>query len=253
VSGEIPVVTLLGAEASRLIVALQRLAADAPPFTLVGGLAVLARLASVYPYRTTGDLDAVTRGHDRDDFLEVLKGPGIEPAPKGDRLLVGDVGVDIIPTGEIDFDGFENIPEKDAIFVLSHHWAMTTSRPLTIADGTGATVTCPTAIPPALVAMKLGSVQNRRSERPYKVASDSRDLYFLLQKFDRDGSIAEAIRLGPAPLLPLIASAAQRTLVDGAELLQRSLLVYSSATPQPPFADDLIFVGERLIAGLQAA
>jgi hypothetical protein len=130
---------------------------------------------------------------------------------------------------------------------------MKTSKLLTIADGIGATATCPTAIPPALVAMKLGSVQNRRNERPYKVASDSRDLYFLLQKFDRDGSIAEAIRLGPLPLVPLIAAAAQRTLVDGAELLQRSLLVYSSATPQPPFADDLIFVGERLIAGLQAA
>ena len=70
VSGEIPVVTLLGAEASRLIVALKRLATDAPPFTLVGGLAVLARLASVNPYRATGDLDAVTPGLDRDDFLK---------------------------------------------------------------------------------------------------------------------------------------------------------------------------------------
>jgi predicted nucleotidyltransferase len=216
-------------------------------------LAVLARLAAVNPYRATGDLDAVTPGHDRDDFLEVLKGPGIEPAPKGDRLLIGDVEVDIIPTGEINFNGFENIPENDAIFVLSHHWAMTTSRSLTIADRTGATATCPTAVPPALVAMKLGSVENRRNDRPEKVASDSRDLYFLLQQFDRDGSIAEAIRLGPAPLLPLIVSAAQRTLVDGAELLQRSLIVYSSATPQPPFADDLIFVGERLIAGLRTA
>jgi predicted nucleotidyltransferase len=201
VSGEIPVVTLLGAEASRLIVALQRLVTDAPPFTLVGGLAVLARLASVNPYRATGDLYAVTSGHDRDDFLEVLKGPGVRAAPRGDGLLVGDVEVDIIPTGEIDFNGFENIPEKDAIFVLSHHWAMKTSKLLTIADGIGATATCPTAIPPALVAMKLGSVQNRRNERPYKVASDSRDLYFLLQKFDRDGSIAEAIRLGPLPLV----------------------------------------------------
>jgi predicted nucleotidyltransferase len=253
VSGEVPVVTLLGAEASRLIVALKRLADDALPFTLVGGLAVLARLAAVNPYRATGDIDAVTLGHDRDDFLEVLKGPGIEPAPKGDRLLIGDVEVDIIPTGEIDLNGFENIPENDAIFVLSHHWAMTTSRPLTIADGTGATATCPTAVPPALVAMKLCSVENRGNDRPEKVASDSRDLYFLLQQFDRDGSIAEAIRLGPAPLIPLILSATQRTLVDGAEPMQRRLLVYSSATPQPPFADDLIFVGERLIAGLRTA
>jgi hypothetical protein len=91
VSGEIPVVTLLGAEASRLIVALQRLAADAPPFTLVGGLAVLARLASVNPDRATGDLDAVTSGQAREDFLEVLKGPGVRAAPRGDGLLVGDV------------------------------------------------------------------------------------------------------------------------------------------------------------------
>jgi len=29
------------------------------------------------------------------------------------------------------------------------------------------------------------------------------------------------------------------------------MLVYSQATPQPPFADDLVFVGQRLIAGLE--
>ena len=44
-SGDGHAVTLVGNEASRLIVALERLTApDAPTFTLVGGLAVLGRL-----------------------------------------------------------------------------------------------------------------------------------------------------------------------------------------------------------------
>jgi hypothetical protein len=45
-------------------------------------------------------------------------------------------------------------------------------------------------------------------------------------------------------------NATQRELVDGAVRLERSMLVYSQATAQPPFADDLIFVGQRLITSL---
>lgn len=56
-------VTLVGNEARRLIVALDRLASSDVPFTLVGGLAVLTRLAR--PYRVTTDLDAVTLGPER--------------------------------------------------------------------------------------------------------------------------------------------------------------------------------------------
>jgi hypothetical protein len=84
VSGEIPVVTLFGAEASRLIVALQWLAADAPPFTLVGGLAVLARLASVNPYRATRDLDAVQRS------LLIYSSATPQPPFADDLIFVGE-------------------------------------------------------------------------------------------------------------------------------------------------------------------
>ena len=251
-SGDGHAVTLVGNEASRLIVALERLAApDAPTFTLVGGLAVLGRLAR--PYRVTTDLDAVTLGPERDDFLEVLIGPGVRPgtgAAERNRLYIDDVKVDIIATGDIDLDGFDVVPEKQALFALAHHWAMGTSTLLSIADETGAIATCLVATPAALVAMKLHALQDRRAGRPEKIVSDCRDLYFLLENFDRDGSIGSAIAAAPAPLSPLVVNATQRELVDGAVRLERSMLVYSQATPQPPFADDLIFVGQRLIASL---
>ena len=232
-SGEAPVVTLVGNEASRLIVALERLAApDAPPFTLVGGLAVLARLAR--PYRVTTDLDAVTLGPERDDFLEVIMGPGVRPgtgAGEENRLYIDDVKVDIIATGVIDLEGFDLLPEKQALFALAHHWAMTTSTLLSIADDTGAMATCLVATPAALVAMKLHALQDRRAERPEKIVSDSRDLYFLLESFDRDGSIGGAIAAALDPLSSLVLKAAQRELVDGAVRFERAMLVYSQATP----------------------
>lgn len=251
-SGDGHAVTLVGNEASRLIVALERLAApNAPTFTLVGGLAVLARLAR--PYRVTTDLDAVTIGPERDDFLEVLIGPGVRPgtgAAERNRLYIDDVKVDIIATGDIDLEGFDVLPEKQALFALAHHWAMRTSTFLSIADDTGAIATCLVATPAALVAMKLHALQDRRAGRPEKIGSDCRDLYFLLEHFDRAGSIGGAIAAAPPPLSSLVANAIQRELVDGAVRLERGMLVYSQATPQPPFADDLIFVGQRLIASL---
>jgi hypothetical protein len=72
----------------------------------------VARLASVNAYRTTGNLDAVTSGQDRDDFLQVLKGPGIEPALKGDVLLVGDVEVRHHPYGRNRLQRFREHPRE---------------------------------------------------------------------------------------------------------------------------------------------
>jgi hypothetical protein len=252
VSGEIPSVTLIGEEASRLVVALKRLAAPAaPPFTLVGGLAVLSRLAR--PYRVTTDLDAVTLGPERDDFLEVIVGPGVRPggATERNRLYIDDVKVDFIPTGELDREGFDLLPEKPALFALAHYWAMTTSTSLSISDDAGVTATCRVATPAAIVAMKLHALQDRRGERPEKIASDCRDLYLLLEAFDRDGSVGAAIAAAPSPLSSLVENAVQRELVDGAVRLGRSVMVYSRSAGQPPVADDLTFVGERLIASLQ--
>jgi hypothetical protein len=252
VSGKAPAVTLVGREASRLIVALKRLAVpNAPAFTLVGGLAVLARLSR--PYRVTTDLDAVTFGPERDDFLEVIGGPGVRPgwgADEKNRFYIGDVKVDVIATGDADPEDFYALPEKQALFALAHHWAMETSTRLTMADDTGVMANCLVAAPAALVAMKLHALQDRHAEKQEKVASDCRDLYFILESFDRDGSIGAAIAVGPDLLLSLIVDAVQSELIDKADRLRRSLLV-SQATTQPPFADDLVFVGQRLIASLR--
>lgn len=99
--------------------------------------------------------------------------------------------------------------------------------------------------------MKLHALQDRRADRPEKSVSDCRDLYFLLEAFDRDGSIGGTIAAAPAPLAALVLDAARRELVDGAVRLERNPLVYSQGTPQPPRADDLVFVGQRLIGVLE--
>jgi predicted nucleotidyltransferase len=202
----------------------------------------------------TTDLDAVTLGPERDDFLEVIGGPGIRPGEgpaERSRLYIDDVKVDVIATGELELEGFDLLPEKQALFALAHHWAMTTSTLLSIIDETGVMATCLVATPAALVAMKLHALQDRRGERPEKIASDCRDLYFLLENFDRDGSVGTSIAAGPAPLPSLVGNAVQRELVDGALRLARSLAVNSQASPQPPFEDDLVFVGQRLVTSLQ--
>ena len=168
----------------------------------------------------------------------MLIGPGVRPgtgAAERNRLYIDDVKVDIIATGDIDLDGFDVVPEKQALFALAHHWAMGTSTLLSIADETGAIATCLVATPAALVAMKLHALQDQHAGRPEKIVSDCRDLYFLLENFDRDGSIRKRDRCRPRPAVPARRERHSRELVDGAVRLERSMLVYSQATPQPPF------------------
>jgi hypothetical protein len=255
VSGDGTSVTLVGAEASRLVTALHTFAAqNVPPFTLVGGLAVMARLER--SHRVTTDIDTVTSGAERDDFLEIIGGTGIvagEGPNEGQRLYIDGVKVDVIPTGELDLDGFDELPSDDALFVLAHYWAMSTSTSMSISDETGVGVACRVALPAALVAMKLHALEGRRGDRAPKIASDTRDIYLLLERFDRDGAVGSGIARGPQPLAPLVEAAVVRQLIDGADRLARQLVIYSAATPQPPDAEALDFMGRRLIAGLPSA
>jgi hypothetical protein len=175
VSGDdISEVMLLGDSVARLVLALARFdVPEMPAFTLIGGLAVLARLGRTH--RATTDLDTATAGAERDQLLQILEltGPGITPGRHGEhnRLYIDGVKVDVIATAPISDEDFTDFTDSEALFLVSHRWAVETTEKLRIRGDGRASAVVPVAVPAALVAMKLHAIEDRREVRPEKVAS----------------------------------------------------------------------------------
>jgi hypothetical protein len=136
--------------------------------TVIGGLAVLCRLGTVY--RATSDLDtADRRAAGEPPRLDVL-------LQSADVTRAGPAGVWIpTPAGKVQVDIIEitnaelsQLPEDetDRLAVLSHAWAIETATPIRIrvaspSGGASTEVTARVAEPGPLIAMKLQSIMNR--------------------------------------------------------------------------------------------
>jgi hypothetical protein len=105
------------------------------------------------------------------------------------------------------------------------------------------------ATAPALVAMKLHAIEDRRGDSVLKRASDAWVLYRLLVDLDRGGLVRSALATAPNPLPKLVRSAALRVLVTGATRT-RSWLLQGDAVMASVRADDLRAVGEPLVTTL---
>ena len=249
---DIPEVALLGDSIACLLRALARFdVPEMPAFTLIGGLAVLARLG--HTHRATTDLDTATAGAERDQMIEILSstGPGVTPGRQGEqnRLYIDGVKVDVIATVPVHDEDLTSFSASDALFLVSHRWAVESTKKLHIHGDGGVSAVVPVAVPAALVAMKLHAIEDRKAARPEKVGSDATNLFHLLDAFDESGEVAEAVAAGALPLARLVSDAAQRVLVDGALRLARTLA--QQATPQRPYGeDDFRFVGSRLVEAL---
>ena len=135
--------------------------------TIIGGLAVLCRLGTVY--RVTGDLDTANR-------RAVGEPPQLDVLLQQDDVTQADAAGVWIPTaaGAVKVDVIEvsdaelsHLPEDetDRLAVLSHAWAIETATPLRIRaaspEGASTEVVAHVAEPGPLIAMKLQSVMNR--------------------------------------------------------------------------------------------
>ena len=99
--------------------------------TVVGGLAVICRLAR--PYRATSDLDIVTRRNgDEPGQLEVLIAHGAQPSGVSGAWVPtvdGPVQVDVLEVSDADPSQLPDDP-TDRLHVLAHAWGAHTATPL---------------------------------------------------------------------------------------------------------------------------
>lgn len=167
-----------------------------PPWILIGGLAVNARVRRTH--RATNDIDTVSPDQDR--LIEILVAfPDAEPIGAAKvRFHDPDVEVDVM-----DSTDRRVLPpgERDRAFALARRFAMRSASWVTIGsvDSTGQITnraTVRVASRAALVMLKTLSFPERAEGRyRLKAGSDIQDLYRLVERTDLD-ELVEAIAGG---------------------------------------------------------
>lgn len=223
---------------------------------LVGGLAVMARLASAH--RATTDIDSVVavRVDGGGDAIDALVAAGASKS--GNGALFGGVQVDVIEAADPADISLDDIIDDDrsVAFVLAHAWALATAAPMEIVvvDPSGsqlldATVRVATAS--ALVAMKASAVMTRQGAFLAKRASDTYDLYRLMLLEASGQKVASQLAEAPEPLAKLC-----RGFIEGlfvTEPQRTSIMIAESAPDWAIDAERLKFVGGSFINRLDQA
>ncbi len=208
--------------AARLVHATAQLAgADLGPHAIIGGLAVMCRLAAVH--RATQDVDTVAETTMPTALEVITSSIGVLDPSNPNRVLVEGVKIDVIDTASFEYEDLDGVDLDDRLFVVSHRWALDTATETEIVAG-AETASIRVATPSALVAMKSGAVLGGRPREPRKRASDLYDLYRLILEYDRTGGIGEALGAGPFGLGRLIADALLARIIDEPERAVRWLL-----------------------------
>jgi hypothetical protein len=158
-----------------------------------------------------------------------VDGVAIEVTNEDAVLRVDGVKLDVIATLPLPPDAFDGIDHKGQLFMAAHRWALESAAPVTLRTR-NATATVMVATPGALVAMKLHALQDRRSSRPEKSASDTEDIVRLLSERNTSGELAAEIAAAPYGLGALVGESAQRLLIDEATIRLRSMIVDGSPT-----------------------
>jgi hypothetical protein len=208
--------------ATRLVQATARLAdARLGAHALIGGLAVMCRLAAVH--RATQDVDTVAETTAPTAVEVITSSIGALDPSSPNRVLVDGVTVDVIDTESLRDQDLDGIELGDRLFVVSHRWALETATDTELVAG-DSTAAIRVATPAALVAMKSGAVLGGRPREPRKQASDLYDLYRLVREYDRTGAIAEALIGAPFGLGHLVGEALRTRVVEEPERAARWLI-----------------------------
>lgn len=231
--------------ARELVIAVVRMREAGFDFALVGGLAVMLRLAEAH--RVTLDLDGVFDNITDTPTTEQLVLAGVatdDDAPQ--RVLVAGTKVDVIDTYELPAD-LEAFPDnaKDRLFVCAHRYAFDTAAPLLV-SAEDQTTDVAVATVPAIVATKAHALRFATNQRrAMKRTSDLFDLYRLAAV-----STDEIIDgLGAAPW-DLQAQVSHALHADLHNLEQDAALLRSVRAGGTVDHDDYIDVIDELLARL---
>jgi hypothetical protein len=222
VSGERIGLAAADGNAVRLVRTTARLGtAHLGPHALIGGLAVMCRLAAVH--RATQDVDTVAETT-VPTAVEVITSSIGSPDPTNPgRVFVDGVKIDVIETESFRYEDLDGLDAGDRLFAVSHRWALDTAvETELVAEDAAASIRVATV--PALVAMKSGAVLGGRRREPRKRASDLYDLYRLVLEFDRVGGIADALTAAPCELGALVGEALRSRVVEEPERAVRWLM-----------------------------
>jgi len=255
-SGTRPTV-LLGSSAVGLVRAVHRLAnAPVGPYAIVGGVAVTVRLGEAH--RATADVDTVVQDDRSPLAIDVLKRlPGAEPDPDvAHRVYVDGTKIEVLPVGVIEHDeDLEGIPDKDALFVGGHAWALATGSEIEVvaAEDPDRRVFARFATPGALVAMKLHAIEDRSfTSGVDKRAGDGWDLFRILVDLDGAGAVREEFAEALPTLRRLTLDAAERILVTQAARTSGWMRSGDGAMGEVS-AGELRAVGEPFCAALRGS
>lgn len=165
--------------AERLLGALSELSRTRSTFALVGGFAVMARVADAY--RVTEDLDTVSADETFVDAVVARAGAEFTR----NVLSIRGVPIDRIEVpAAVDWNAIEDLDEAiDRLFTSAHAWALEMAAPLRIRAG-DLDVVVPVAELPALFASKLHAYSSPRRD-PRKRHSDALDVVRLSQTLVR--------------------------------------------------------------------
>lgn len=146
------------------------------PYALIGGLAVLAHVPG---HRVTQDIDSAVRGFEADVRARLLEVATLPPVGQATAVLSGGVPIDIAYASPRPPRPGLGQPREARL--RARNWAIETAVPLTLVsapESSRGPVTVPTAIPAALVAMKVAAIE--APDRGDKRATDILDLWRLL-------------------------------------------------------------------------
>ena len=135
------------------------------------------------------------------------------------RVFLDGTKIELLEVGDLGTGDLDGVPEKNALFVASHAWALESA---TFADVIAnerpdERVTARFATPAALVAMKLHAIEDRSVTTGIdKRASDGWDIFRLLLDLDGNGAVRWALADAPIVLRELLVGAVDRVLVSGA-------------------------------------
>jgi hypothetical protein len=171
---------------------------DDPPWILVGGLAVNARVGRTH--RATNDIDTVSLDQDR--LVEILVDFPDAEAISAAKIQFHDPEVEV---DVMDSTDSTKLPpgERERAFALARRFAMRSATPVTI--GVAATedqvinsVTVRVASRAALVVLKTLSFPERiDGSYRQKAGSDIQDLYRLVERTDLDELAEDLAVAGP--------------------------------------------------------
>ena len=189
---------------------------------LVGGVAVICRLAMTH--RVTLDADALAQ---TPGMLQILRTRAdASPADTVQGVRLGGATVEVIEVQETTEEALAEVEDPKArLFVAAHSWAYETAEMLAIETTSGVRCRIRVATPAGLVATKTHAFVGRPTDD--KTPSDLYDLLLLVEQYD----VVAALAAAPANLRGLVRHFLGIRLTDDLERLRVLRLCRQAGLP----------------------